>query len=114
MDKHGSGKLLQISFIGGRVKARDEADGEAVHAVANIGARAVGAEDVAGEVVVARARAAALVSPAILMVRKHSLTLLFQFRQFAFQSLHFALQGRDHRLQTIDTRLDIFCPGIAP
>jgi len=35
----------------------DEADGEAVHAVADVGACAVGSEDVAGEVVVARARA---------------------------------------------------------
>jgi len=38
----------------------DEADGEAVHAVTDVGARAVGAEHLAGEVVVARARAAAL------------------------------------------------------
>ena len=61
-------------FLGGWVKLRDgvaaltgepnaayrhEADGEAVHAVADVGARAIGAEDVAGEVVVACARAAA-------------------------------------------------------
>jgi len=53
------------SFLGSRVEVRDgiagfagklhaahghEADGEAVHAVADVGARAIGAEDVAGEV----------------------------------------------------------------
>ena len=65
--------------LGGGIQARDgvagfagelhaahghEADGEAVHAVADAGARAVGAQDIAGEVIVAGARAAALVPPA--------------------------------------------------
>ena len=45
---------------------RHEADGEAVHAVADVGLGAVGAEHVASEVVVARARADSLVVPEIL------------------------------------------------
>ena len=56
-----------VASFAGEVHAADrhEADGEAVHAVADVGLGAVGAEDVAGEVVVARARTAGLTEGAV-------------------------------------------------